>query len=158
LGWLPGGLFVVALITCAFFTAFTGASGVTIVAMGGLLYPVLLKEKYNENFTLGLLTTTGSLGLLFPPSLPVILYAVIAGSVYTSISGQASSITVDNLFLAALIPGIILVLGLSIYSVLIGYRIGVTRTEFSWKRLWQTVKEAKYEIPLPFIIIRGFLI
>ncbi|MFH1223987.1 MAG: TRAP transporter large permease subunit, partial [Pseudomonadota bacterium] len=111
LGWLPGGLAVVSLIVCAFFTAFTGASGVTIIAMGGLLFPILLKEKYSENFTLGLLTTTGSLGLLFPPSLPLILYAVIAGNAYTSISGQPS-ITIDKLFIAALVPGIILVVAL----------------------------------------------
>src|SRR5205807_8626461 len=78
IGWLPGGLALMALCACAFFTAFTGASGVTIVALGGFLLPVLLKERYPELFSLGLLTTCGSLGLLFPPSLPIILYGLLA--------------------------------------------------------------------------------
>jgi C4-dicarboxylate transporter DctM subunit len=78
LGWLPGGVAIVSLVICAFFTAFTGASGVTIIALGGLLYPMLINEKYDEDFTLGLITTSGSLGLLFPPSLPIILYGIIA--------------------------------------------------------------------------------
>ena len=154
IGWLPGGIAVVALITCAFFTAFTGASGVTIIAMGGLLYPILLKEKYSENFTLGILTTTGSLGLLFPPSLPLILYAVIAGNTYSSITGMPG-VTVDKLFLAALIPGILLVVALSIYSIFIGNKIGVNKTPFNWGKLWIALKEAKYELPLPIIIIVG---
>ncbi|MCX6113570.1 MAG: TRAP transporter large permease, partial [Proteobacteria bacterium] len=154
IGWLPGGIAVVALITCAFFTAFTGASGVTIIAMGGLLYPILLREKYGENFTLGILTTTGSLGLLFPPSLPLILYAVIAGNAYSSITGMPG-VTVDKLFLAALIPGILLVVALSIYSIFVGNKIGVNKTKFDWKKLWVALKEAKYELPLPIIIIVG---
>ena len=74
LGWLPGGVAIVSLVICAFFTAFTGASGVTIIALGGLLYPILIEEQYSEKFSLGLITTSGSLGLLFPPSLPIILY------------------------------------------------------------------------------------
>ena len=74
LGWLPGGVAIVSLVICAFFTAFTGASGVTIIALGGLLYPILIKEGFSEKFTLGIITTSGSLGLLFPPSLPIILY------------------------------------------------------------------------------------
>ena len=154
IGWFPGGLAVVALVICAFFTAFTGASGVTIVAMGGLLYPILIKEKYGEKFTLGLLTTTGSLGLLFPPSLPLILYAVIAGNAYSSLlTGPA--ITVGNLFTAALIPGIILIVALSIYSVFVGRRIGVNKIPFDKAELWKAIKEARYEIPLPIIILVG---
>ena len=104
-GAIPGGLAVVALATCALFTAFTGASGVTIVAIGGLLYPILLKEHYPERFSLGLITTSGSLGLLFPPSLPLILYALVA------------QISVDKLFAAGLLPGILLVAILSFYSI-----------------------------------------
>jgi TRAP-type C4-dicarboxylate transport system permease large subunit len=104
LGWVPGGLAIVALVACAVFTAFTGASGVTIIAMGGILMPALLAERYEERFTLGLLTTTGSLGLLFPPSLPVILYAYVA------------QVSVDKLFLAGLVPGLILILMLGVYS------------------------------------------
>src|SRR6185369_410916 len=95
-GWLPGGMAVVGLITCAIFTAFTGASGVTIIALGGLLYPMLREEGYPEGFSLGLLTTTGSLGLLFPPSLPIILYGLVA------------KISIDKLFAASAVPGLML--------------------------------------------------
>jgi len=79
-GWLPGGLGVVALVSCAFFTAITGATGITIIALGGLLFPALISEKYDENFSLGLMTTSGSLGLHFPPSLPIILYGFVSGT------------------------------------------------------------------------------
>ena len=104
-GFLPGGLAIVTLITCALFTAFTGASGVTIIALGGLLYPILMKQGYKENFSLGLMTTSGSLGLLFPPSLPLILYGIV------------SRADIKNLFTAGIIPGVLLILILVIYSV-----------------------------------------
>ena len=99
LGWMPGGLALVALAACAFFTAFTGASGVTIVALGALLVPALRQGGYGENFSLGLVTTSGSLGLLFAPALPLILYAVIAEQL-----GIAASATVENMFLAGACP------------------------------------------------------
>ncbi len=142
-GSFPGGLAVVALVTCAIFTAFTGASGVTIVALGGLLYPILLNEKYPEKFTLGLITTSGSLGLLFPPSLPLILYALIA------------SLSVDKLFAAGIIPGILLVLALSTYAVIQGKRLNVPRHPFHWATVWTTARAAAWEIPLPIVIIGG---
>ncbi|MDZ7401647.1 MAG: TRAP transporter large permease subunit [candidate division KSB1 bacterium] len=142
-GWMPGGLAIVVLVTCAFFTAFTGASGVTIVAIGGLLYPMLLKEGYPEKFSLGLITSSGSLGLLFPPSLPIILYAVVA------------KISVDQLFLAGIIPGFLLIILLSIYSTQKGKKAAVPVTRFNWGNLWLALKEAIWEIPLPFIIIGG---
>ncbi len=142
-GWLPGGLAIVALITCAFFTAFTGASGVTIVAIGGLLYPILKKEGYTEKFSLGLLTSSGSLGLLFPPSLPIILYAVVA------------KINIDQLFLAGIIPGFLLILLLSIYSIRTGIASKISKTKFNWKNLFISLKQAFWEIPLPFIIVGG---
>src|SRR5687768_9650864 len=94
-GWLPGGVAVVCLLASAFFTTFTGGSGITIVAIGGLLYPALQQERFGERFSLGLVTTGGSLGLLFPPSIPIILYALIAG------------LLIDKLFLAGFIPGVI---------------------------------------------------
>ena len=78
LGWMPGGLALVSLAACAFFTAFTGASGVTIIALGAILYPALQHDGYGDKFSLGLVTSSGSLGLLFAPSLPLILYGVIA--------------------------------------------------------------------------------
>lgn len=142
-GWLPGGLAIVALVTCAFFTAFTGASGVTIVALGGLLMPVLLKEGYSEKFSLGLITTSGSLGLLFPPSLPIILYGLVA------------KISIDQLFLAGFLPGILLITLLSIYSVRRGMLLSVPRVGFSWKNIAGAIREAIWEIPLPFIIVGG---
>lgn len=142
-GWMSGGLAVVVLVSCAAFTAFTGASGVTIVAMGGLLYPILIQQQYPERFSLGLITTSGSLGLLFPPSLPIILYGVVAKQ------------SVDQLFVAGILPGLLLVLLLSLYSVRTGFRAHVPRTPFSVRRLWEAVLGAIWEIPLPFIIIGG---
>lgn len=142
-GWMPGGLAIVVLVTCVFFTAFTGASGVTIVAIGGLLYPMLRQEGYPEKFSLGLITSSGSLGLLFPPSLPIILYAVVA------------KINVDQLFLAGIIPGFLLIILLSIYSTQKGIKSAVPTTPFHWNNLWLALKEAFWEIPLPFIIIGG---
>ena len=142
-GSLPGGLAIVALFTTALFTAFTGASGVTIIAMGGLLYPILSKQGYPEKFTLGLLTTTGSLGLLFPPSLPIILYGLVA------------KIDIDKLFKAGLLPGILLLLALSIYAFFTAKKAGIKPTPFSLAELKRTARAAVWEIPLPFIIIGG---
>ncbi|MBI4549001.1 MAG: TRAP transporter large permease subunit, partial [Ignavibacteriae bacterium] len=101
-GWIPGGLAIVSLVSCAVFTAFTGASGVTIIALGGLLYPMLLKEKYSEQFSLGIMTTSGSLGLLFPPSLPLILYSMVASNA-RSVGGVIPDVTIDKLFVAGII-------------------------------------------------------
>ena len=142
-GWIPGGLAIVVLVTCAFFTAFTGASGVTIVALGGLLYPVLLKEMYPERFSLGLVTASGSIGLLFPPSLPIILYGLI------------SKADIDKLFLAGIIPGFILIAFLSLYSVRVGIGAKVPRVRFSWQNIVFAVKGAMWEMPLPIIVIGG---
>ncbi|MDL1894212.1 TRAP transporter large permease [Sphingobacteriales bacterium CHB3] len=142
-GSLSGGLSVVALVTCALFTAFTGASGVTIVALGGLLLPILLKEQYPEKFSLGLITTSGSLGLLFPPSLPLILYSVTA------------KLSIDQLFAAGLIPGILLVAILSVYGVRQGKKAKVPTVPFTWSNVKSAVREAAWEIPLPFIVIGG---
>lgn len=104
MGWLPGGLAMAALCSCAFFTALTGASGVTIVALGGILYPVMRNKGYGDRFTLGLLTTSGSLGLLFPPSLPIILYGVVA------------QVDIGKIFKAALVPGLFLIVVLCAYA------------------------------------------
>jgi len=158
-GWLHGGLAVVALICCAIFTAFTGASGVTIIAVGGLLYPILMKEKYSEKFSLGLLTSSGSLGLLFPPSLPIIIYGVVALNSMTLAGIQTMSPTeiptVDNLFKACFIPGILLVGLLSLYSIFKGHRLSVPTTPFNWKNLVVALREAIWELPLPIIVIGG---
>jgi tripartite ATP-independent transporter DctM subunit len=142
-GWLPGGLGIVTLVSCAVFTAFTGASGVTIIALGGLLYPVLKKENYPEKFNLGILTASGNLGLLFPPSLPIILYGLI------------SETSIDKLFIAGIIPGMLMVTLMSIYSVNRMQKINPNIEAFSIKKAWQATKNAAWEIPLPFIILVG---
>jgi tripartite ATP-independent transporter DctM subunit len=142
-GWLPGGLGIVTLVSCAVFTAFTGASGVTIIALGGLLYPVLQKEKYPEKFNLGILTASGNLGLLFPPSLPIILYGLI------------SETSIDKLFIAGIIPGLLMVTLMSIYSVNRMKKVNSSVEPFSAKKAWAATKNAAWEIPLPFIILIG---
>ncbi|OGR42351.1 MAG: C4-dicarboxylate ABC transporter [Elusimicrobia bacterium GWA2_61_42] len=142
-GTLPGGLAIVALFTTALFTAFTGASGVTIIALGGLLYPMLSKQGYPEKFTLGLLTTTGSLGLLFPPSLPIILYAIVA------------KIDIDRLFRAGLLPGALLLVALSIYAFFTARKAGVKSIPFSVAALKKAARDIAWELPLPFVIIGG---
>jgi len=140
-GWLPGGFAIIALVTCALFTAFTGASGITIVALGGLLLPGLIKEQYPEKFSLGLLTTSGSLGLLFPPSLPLILYGVVSKS------------NIATLFLAGIIPGLIMLVALSLYCMRNGMRHGIPRPAFSLAAAGRAVREAAWEIPLPFVVL-----
>ena len=142
-GWMPGGLAIVSIMSTAVFTAFTGASGVTIVALGGLLYPILVKEGYPDRFATGLMTTSGSLGLLFPPSLPIILYGIVAG------------ISVDQLFAAGVLPGILLIVMLSGYSIYTGVRSGVKRQAFSFREAAAALKGSIWEIPLPFLIIGG---
>ncbi len=141
-GWMPGGLALVTLLACAFFTAFTGASGVTIIALGGLLYPILKKRGYPEGFSLGIVTCCGSLGLLFPPSLPIILYGVIA------------QVDVDKLFIAGIVPGLLLVFLLGLYAVIAGAK-ATSRIKFRWKEAVRTIKEAAWELPLPLIVLFG---
>jgi tripartite ATP-independent transporter DctM subunit len=141
--FFPGGLAVVALTACAVFTAFTGASGVTIVAMGGLLMPMLLGEGYSKKFSLGLITATGSLGLLFAPSLPLIIYGYIA------------EVEVNKLFLAGVIPGILLLVVFSGYSIYTGRREGVKRDRLSLSHAGAALRAAVWEIPLPFVILGG---
>lgn len=142
-GSMPGGLAVVAILTCALFTAFTGASGVTIVALGGLLYPILIQERYPERFSLGLVTASGSLGLLFPPSLPLILYAVVA------------QLNIDRLFAGAFLPGVLLVVMLSAYGIMTGRRMKVPKTPFRWNVVGSALRATIWELPLPVLIIGG---
>ncbi|MBL3590431.1 MAG: TRAP transporter large permease subunit [gamma proteobacterium endosymbiont of Lamellibrachia anaximandri] len=148
LGWMPGGLAFVALIACALFTAFTGASGVTIVALGALLYPALTEAGYRQNFSLGLVTTSGSLGLLFAPALPLILYAVVAQQL-----GIGGSITVDDMFLAGILPGLLMLLILVAWSLWSSR--GVKLTPYSKAEALSAIREAAWEIPLPIIVLGG---
>ncbi|MHB1049104.1 MAG: TRAP transporter large permease [Bacteroidota bacterium] len=143
IGWMPGGLAIVVLVACAIFTAFTGGSGVTIVALGGLVFPILLSEGYSEKFSLGLVTTSGSLGLLFPPSLPIILY------------GTFAEVSIAALFRAGIVPGIILMLVIAFYSMQQGNKAHVPRHPFDVKKAWSAIKDSAWEIPLPFFIIIG---
>jgi len=142
-GWLPGGFAVVAILSTAIFTAFSGASGVTIIALGGLILPALLKQGYPKRFSLGLMTTSGSLGLLFPPSLPIILYSIVAG------------VSIDRLFVAGLIPGVILLVVLVAYSIRMGVAAKLPRTPFRMEEVGRALKDAGWELPLPFLVIGG---
>ncbi len=143
LGWLPGGLAIIALATCAIFTAFTGASGVTIIALGALLYPALKQAGYPDNFNLGLVTTSGSLGLLFAPSLPLILYGVVA------------KVSIDDLFVAGIIPGTLMIVLLSAWSLWVNRGTRVALGEFSWREAGAALWAARWEIPLPVIVLGG---
>jgi tripartite ATP-independent transporter DctM subunit len=142
-GWLPGGVAVAGLCATAMFTAFTGASGVTIIALGGLIFPLLRRQGYPEPFALGLISTTGSLGLMFPPSLPIILYALVG------------KLSVDKLFAAAAVPGALILAALSAYSVFVAGRAGVKPGKFSAAAVRRAAREAAWEIPLPFLIVGG---
>lgn len=142
LGWLPGGLAVVSLLVCAVFTAFTGASGITIFALGGLLLPALLADGYNKKFSMGLITSSGSLGLLFPPSLPLILFGVIAET------------RIDHLFLAGILPGLLMLV------LLMGYSLAKSpprkqSKRHSVKEMMEGVRQIGWELPLPVILLGG---
>ena len=150
LGWLPGGLAIVAIVACAFFTAFTGASGMTIVAIGAFLYPALTKASYSQSYSLGLVTSSGSLGLLFAPSLPLILFGFVAGQLNTT-----PAVTVQDLFLAGLLPGALMILMLSMHARWIGRHLPKAAAAFDASEVWAAVKDAKWELPLPFIVLGG---
>ncbi|MHB1846570.1 MAG: TRAP transporter large permease [Deltaproteobacteria bacterium] len=140
-GWMPGGLAIMAVSVCAIFTTFTGASGVTILALGGLVLPALLKEGYPEGFSLGLVTASGSLGLLFPPSLPVILYGVVAG------------VAIEKLFVAGLVPGLLMIVLVALYGVMVGVKAKVPRHAFDAKKALRDLWRAKWDLGLPVLVI-----
>ena len=148
IGWMPGGLAIVALFACALFTAFTGASGVTIIALGALLYPALMQAGYRENFNLGLITSSGSLGVLFAPSLPLILYGIVSQQL-----GVGEPFSIDDLFLAGILPGLLMIAALSIWSIYQGHRLPTQ--SFSSPKLLSAIKNAAWEIPLPIIVLGG---
>jgi len=143
LGWMPGGLAVVALAACAFFTAFTGGSGVTIIALGAILYPALQQDGYSDRFNLGLVTSSGSLGLLFAPSLPIILYGVV------------SEVPIGDLFLAGILPGMLMLMMLSGYSMWVNRHIRKPLASFSAREIAAAIRESIWEIPLPFVVLGG---
>jgi tripartite ATP-independent transporter DctM subunit len=140
-GWLPGGLAIVVTLVLAFFTPLTGASGITILAMGGLILPMLVKARYSESNSLGLVTVSGSIGVLFPPSLPVILYAYYA------------ELNLDELFIAGVIPGVLLVLMVAAWGAWTGVREGAERSAFDGRTLLASLWKARFEVLLPVVIL-----
>jgi tripartite ATP-independent transporter DctM subunit len=148
-GWLPGGLAIVSICACALFTAFTGATGVTLVALGAVLYPALRHAHYPQRFSLGLLTSSGSLGLLLVPSMPLILYGVVAQQFHTT-----PPVSIDALFRAGLLPCLLMIVVLSGYSAWQA-RAVPRPPRASRAELWGALKDAAWEIPLPFVILAG---
>jgi len=142
-GWMPGGLALVCLAACAFFTAFTGASGVTIIALGAILYPALKQDGYSDRFNLGLVTSSGSLGLLFAPSLPLILYGVVA------------EVSIDDLFRAGILPGLTMLVMLSGYSIWVNRDNRKPISNFSLREVGSALREAMWELPLPIVVLGG---
>jgi len=142
--WVPGGLAIMAILVCAFFTTFTGASGVTIVALGGLLSYVMINSRYDQTFTKGLLTASGSIGLLFAPSLPVIIYGVTA------------QINIKHMFIAGLLPGFLLVLAMAAMGVVHAGKVSVERAPFQPREAWAAFRSAFGEILLPVVIVAGY--
>ena len=150
LGWMPGGLAVVSLFACAFFTALTGASGATIIALGAILYPAMKQAGYGERFNLGLITSSGSLGLLFPPSIALILYGVIAQQMELE-----QSVAIDDLFIAGLLPGLLMLLLLVMWSMYRSVDQKIPTTVFDAKELVSALRESIWEIPLPILLVGG---
>ena len=150
MGWMPAGLAIVSFLVCAFFTAFTGASGVTIVAVGALIFPALIAGGYNERYSLGLVTTSGSLGLLLAPSLPLILYGVIAQQM-----DLPTPFSLRDLFLAGAIPALLMILSLSVYSIWATKDLPLIREQFDRAQVFSQFKELRWDMPLPLIVLGG---
>jgi len=142
-GWMPGGLAMVTIGSCAFFTSYSGASGVTILALGGLLYPILRGEGYKQQFSLGLLTTSGSLGLLFPPSLAILVYGIVAG------------VSIEKMFFAGIVPGTLLMIMLAIYSMFYGNKSHVIKHVFDIKVLLAAIRGCAWDLFLPIGVVVG---
>jgi tripartite ATP-independent transporter DctM subunit len=141
LGWMPGGLAIVCIIASAVFTVLTGGSGVTIIAIGGLLYPSLRKQKYSEAFSLGVVTTGGSVGLLLPGSLPLLVYALIA------------HVDFLELFKAVLVPGTLVIVLLSMYATYVGRRQKIDRDPPELRTMVAALWDMKWELGIPVLLV-----
>lgn len=150
LGWMPGGLAVIVIAVCALFTTFTGGSGITVIAVGGLVLPMLRQDGYPEGFSLGLVTAAGSLGLLFPPSLPVVLYSVVAGT-------REHNVPADSLFIAGLLPGVLMVAMVAAYAVRKGLSLRLPRQPFVPAEVAAASWAAKWELAIPVFVAVLFL-
>ncbi len=149
LGWMPGGMIIIALLTCAFFTMLTGGSGVTIVALGALLHPSLLKSGYKDKFSIGLITTSGSLGLLLPPAIPLILYGIIAQQM------DIADVSITDLFIAGLIPAMLMIFALYGYGLWANRDVKIPLIKFDRKKFLSALNEAKWELAIPVVILGG---
>jgi tripartite ATP-independent transporter DctM subunit len=145
-GWVPGGTAIAAATLCAFFTLFTGGSGVTILALGGLLLPALLKEGYPERFAIGLLTASGSLGLLFPLSVPLILYGIVA-----------QNVAIEDLFIGGIVPGVLMLALVAVLGVRAAIAAGAARSAFRWAEAARALWHAKWELLLPVFVLTALL-
>ncbi len=150
IGWMPGGFIIVSFAACAVFTALTGAAGVTIVALGALLYPALKKMEYSDKFTLGMITTTGSLGLLLAPSLPLILYGIVAQQMELE-----NTFTLNELFIAGLIPSALMVIILSFYGVYKSRKYSIETVRYDSSELFKAIRQMRWELPLPILLLTG---
>lgn len=160
LGFVPGGLAVVTVLTCAFFTTFTGASGVTIVALGGLLLPALEKSGFGSRQSLGVVAGSGAIGLLFPPALPLIVYGIVFALSWGSLSrgggaAELAEFSIDRFMFAGIVPGALLVIALSCAQIVRGVRARVATKPVDVRAFFRAVADAKWELPIPFIVIAG---
>jgi len=154
-GWMPGGIIVATVIICAFFSSFTGASGVTILALGGILFTILKDNKYSEKFSVGMLTSVGGIGLMFPPSLPIILVASSSMTILHFMN-VPTEYNIIHFFIGALIPGIILVLAMIVTSFVLTSKVKIPLEKFNGKEALQSLKDSSFEILLPIVLVAGY--
>ena len=151
LGWLPGGMILISLLACAFFTMLTGGSGVTIVALGALLVPALKQAGYGDKFALGLVTTSGSLGLLLPPAIPLILYGIVAQQM------DVANVDIQDLFIAGFLPALLMIFALWGYGLWANRKQTVPLIPFHFATLLTEINKSKWELAIPFIVLGGLL-